>query len=237
MIKVFNSPFRITQKFGERPDYYKQFGLVGHEGLDLVPTSSDWSIYSLPHKGIVVKDIDMGSKGGAYGVHVTVWYPDINEAWMYCHLKTNTVSEGQTIDPAVYLGQMGDSGNTQGAHLHLNRFKVDSRGYRQNKSNGYLGGIDPLPFLEESVPNVIPVDQNKLIFELRAVIQQKDDRIGQLDGIVSTLQKNLETSNKKYEEARKDLQICLTTPEKASKTPDDFSVSELLGALVRKLKG
>lgn len=136
--------------------YYSKFGLQGHEGLDLIPTGADWSVYSLPYKGQVVRDIDMESKGGAYGVHTTVFYPDIKEAWMYCHLKSNSVYEGQELDPSTYLGQMGDTGNTFGAHLHVNRFKVDSRGYRLNKDNGFLGGIDPLPFLQQDLTPPAP---------------------------------------------------------------------------------
>jgi len=144
------SPFKVTQKFKANPTYYKQFGLLGHEGLDIVPTGKDISIFSLLHKGKVVKDIDMEAKGGAYGNHCTIWYPDIGEAWMYCHLNSNTVFLGQEIEPSYYLGQMGSTGNTTGPHLHLNRFKVTENGVRLNKNNGYLGGIDPLPYLEET---------------------------------------------------------------------------------------
>lgn len=148
MIRVFNSPFKVTQKFGVNRIYYAQFDLEGHEGLDLVPTGFDWSVYSLPYRGQVVKDIDMESKGGAYGIHCTIWYPEIGEAWMYCHLRSNSTYEGQQLDPETNIGQMGDTGNTEGAHLHINRFKVNSLGYRLNRNNGFLGGIDPLPFLE-----------------------------------------------------------------------------------------
>ena len=155
MRKVFNSPFKVTQAFGVNTEYYKQFGLRAHEGLDVIPTTGDWSVYSLPFKGIVVKDIDMAGKGGNYGVHVTIWYPDIKEAWMYCHLASNSLFLNQEIAPTSYIGVMGGTGNTTGPHLHLNRFKVDVNGLRLNKENGYLGGIDPLPGLEEPLPEVV----------------------------------------------------------------------------------
>jgi hypothetical protein len=151
MLKIFNSPFRVTQKFGARPEYYKQFGLMGHEGLDIVPTGSDWTIFSMPYKGIVVKDVDMGDKGGAYGIHNTIWYPDIKKAFEYCHLASNRIYLDQEISPTSPIGIMGGTGNVTGPHLHLNMFEVDERGYRQNKNNGYLGGIDPLPFLMQTI--------------------------------------------------------------------------------------
>lgn len=164
MIKVFNSPFRITQPFGsdhyltiggkkvKASEYYGQWGLAGHEGLDLVPTTSDWTTFSLPYKGQVVKDIDMEEKGGNYGLNNTIWYPEIDEAWQYCHLSSNRLYVDQEIPPVYPIGTMGSTGNTTGAHLHINRFQVDARGYRLNKDNGYLGGIDPLPFLTEHTP-------------------------------------------------------------------------------------
>jgi len=150
-VKVFNSPFRITQEFGVNEDYYKKWGLKGHEGLDVVPTSSDWTIFSLPWKGKVVKDIDMASRGGNYGIFCTIWYPDINEAWQYCHESANKVWVGQDLAPGAPIGTMGSTGNSTGAHLHVNRFEVDSRGYRLNKNNGFMGGIDPLPFLQQTM--------------------------------------------------------------------------------------
>ena len=30
-------PYRITQAWGANPAYYEQFGLLGHDGVDLVP--------------------------------------------------------------------------------------------------------------------------------------------------------------------------------------------------------
>jgi hypothetical protein len=150
MISIFNSPFRVTQKFGVNPEDYKKFGLAGHEGLDVVPTGTDWTVFSLPIPGICVKDIDMTDKGGNYGIHNTIWYPSIKEAWMFCHLSSNRIFIDQELPASYPIGVMGATGNTTGAHVHINRFQVDERGYRQNKDNGFLGGIDPLPFLMET---------------------------------------------------------------------------------------
>lgn len=258
MIKVFNSPFRVTQKFGINSDYYKQFGLTGHEGLDLVPTSSDWSVYSLPYKGKVVKDIDMASKGGAYGITDTIWYPEIGEAWQYCHLKTNTLYEGQEIDPGIYIGQMGDTGNTKGAHLHVNRFKVNVNGIRLNKDNGTLGGIDPLPFLEQEPKpdpnaNLLPVitDQtripqidNKEVQAIRSELQATHDRVGELDRQIATARENLLLANTKYDDLRRNSQTeynALKTEYEAYKAQNPplagLSLLELIQLYLKKKQG
>ncbi len=145
---IFKSGLRVTQIFGINGDYYGQFGLIGHEGLDATPIdSTDKVIHSLPYKGQVVKDIDMADKGGAYGITNTVWYPSIGEAWQFCHMTENFIAIGQELVESAEIGIMGATGNTNGAHVHINRFKVDANGIRLNKDNGYLGGVDPLAFL------------------------------------------------------------------------------------------
>lgn len=251
MVKVFNSAFKVTQKFGVNPDYYKQFGLTGHEGLDLVPTSSDWSVYSLPYKGKVVKDIDMASKGGAYGITDTVWYPEIGEAWQYCHLKTNTLYEGQEIEPSTYIGQMGDTGNTKGAHLHVNRFKVNVNGIRLNKDNGTLGGIDPLPFLEKD-PAIITQPIAQTITDQTLIPQILDDqgrprevqairsdlvathkRVGELDQQIQTARENLLLSNSKYTDLKTEYE-----GYKAQNPPlAGLSLLELIQLYLKKKQG
>lgn len=150
MRKLFNSDFKITQYFANDPDYYKQFNLNGHEGIDLIPTGTDWSVLAA-EDGIVVKDDDIAgeAKTDAYGRFVTLWHPSIKKATMYCHLEYNSVSNGQQVKKGEVIGKMGATGNTRGAHLHFNLFDVDENGVRLNKVNGFLGGINPLPFLQE----------------------------------------------------------------------------------------
>lgn len=163
MRQIFNSPYRITQEFNQRPEYYSSFGLKGHEGIDLVPTGSDWTVKALAD-GVVVKDDDIAGtpKGDAYGINVTIWHQKLNRATMYCHLTENYVSLNQNVKAGENIGKMGATGNTSGAHVHLNLFVTDSNGIRQNKDNGYLGGIDPKPFLEEDSEPMAILPQGEL---------------------------------------------------------------------------
>lgn len=148
MRSLFRSKHRITQEYGVNKDYYSKFGLQGHEGLDLVPTGTDWTVYAL-EDGTVVKDED-NARSGAYGVNCTIWHPSIKKATQYCHMEFNLVEMGMQVKKGQAIGKMGSTGNSTGAHVHLNLFQTDENGVRQNKDNGFLGGINPLPFLEES---------------------------------------------------------------------------------------
>lgn len=161
---LFRSPYRITQVFGgdhtltiggktmTAAEYYGQFGLAGHEGLDLVPTDSDWTVLALAD-GQVVKDNDDVRSGG-YGNYVTLWHPELKKATSYGHFSENYVIIGQKVKKGDPIGKMGSSGNSTGAHVHLNLFEVDENGIRLNRNNGYAGGVDPLPFLKnlENMP-------------------------------------------------------------------------------------
>lgn len=153
MRKLFRSQHKITQEFGVNKEYYSKFGLQGHEGLDLIPTGTDWTVYAL-EDGVVVKDED-NARSGAYGVYCTIWHPSINKATQYCHMEFNLVENGMQVKKGQAIGKMGSTGNSTGAHVHLNLFETDGSGTRLNKDNGFLGGINPQPFLEEDVQNPV----------------------------------------------------------------------------------
>lgn len=201
MRKVFNSAFRVTQEFGVNETYYKQFGLKGHEGIDLVPTGTVRDIYAL-EDGVVVLDDDVVGSVSAdpYGKLVTIWHNKINKATMYCHLKENFVTQGQIVKRGDKIGTMGGTGNVQGDHLHLNLFETDVNGNRLNKDNGYLGGTDPLPFLNEDVQapetsiDVLQQEIVKLRVELNDLDRQKkewEDKATIADNFRKSLSKKL----------------------------------------------
>lgn len=228
MRNPFRTDFTITQAFGVNPDYYKQFGLKAHEGLDVVPTGSDLSVLAL-EDGVCVKDED-NPRSGAYGVYVTLWHPSIKKATQYCHLQSNTVSLNQQVKKGDVIGTMGSTGNSTGPHLHINLFDVDDNGVRLNRDNGYLGGTDPLPFL-----NVVD-DQQKVINELREardknwqlylaeveIVKEKDARIAELEGQVSTLKKQYEDEQKHTVELNSQLEQAHTQMAQVKAESKDY---------------
>lgn len=164
----FSGNYRITQVFGSRPDYYRQFGLAGHEGLDLVPQSGSWDVLAI-EDGQVVRD-ENNPRSGAYGNHVVVLTPS-KRAWWFCHLASNDVAHGQQVKRGQKLGVMGATGNTQGAHLHLGLRLANAQGQAINTNNGYNGFVNPLPILEDINRNdnqPAPQDTQKVIDQLRS---------------------------------------------------------------------
>ncbi len=151
--KPFIGEFSITQKFGERPDYYKQFGFNGHEGLDWgVPTET--AIIASEAGTIVRRNDDF--KNNAYGTYVVVWHKALNLATWYCHLQSVSVNIGDEVQKGQQIGVSDNTGNTFGPHLHFNVCKTDANGYRTNQDNGYKGFVDPLPYLDSNVSGAQP---------------------------------------------------------------------------------
>jgi len=143
---IFEDGYKITQKFGVNKDYYKQFGLPGHEGLDLVPKTANRHIYA-PESGVVIKDFDDARKGGNYGNFITIWNKENKRAWFFAHNEKNYVELNDEVKQGQLIAHMGDTGNTTGLHAHVGLVKTDSNGIRVGTSNGFKGFIDPAPVL------------------------------------------------------------------------------------------
>lgn len=144
--------YRVSQLYGNNPDYYKQFGLKGHEGIDYA-TPDGTSIYA-PFDGIVLRDVD-DPKSGNYGIYIVVWDPIQKCALWFCHLQDNFTNNGDKVKKGDLLGHTDNSGNTTGPHLHVNFVETDASGNRLNKDNGYQGFLnlsDYVDFIDESSP-------------------------------------------------------------------------------------
>lgn len=153
---IFESGYKITQGFGRENTsfkwrkYYAKFGLIGHEGLDVV--YGKWE--EIPkvlstYDSIVVKVHNANT--GAYGRYVTLWVPELNMAFQYCHLASVWVVQNQEIVKEQAIGVMGGSANGKeigvAPHVHINGIPVDSKGYRNGDfRNGYGGNVDPEPY-------------------------------------------------------------------------------------------
>ena len=145
-MKPLKRGYKITQLFGESPTYYSQWGFKAHEGIDLIPTDSDWNIHSM-EDGVVLRDIDTPRDN--YGIYCVIWNKDKKRAWWYCHLENNNLNTGQFVKAGKVICKMGATGKVTGAHLHLGLRLSDSSGNAINTDNGFKGFVDPLPLLEE----------------------------------------------------------------------------------------
>jgi len=243
MITPFKGGNKITQKYGKNPVYYAQFGLKGHEGLDLVPLDGNRDIFCV-EGGEIIRDQDDPISGKAYGNHIVVWNKTNKRAWYYCHMESNQVSNKQTVRRGDKIGVMGATGNTKGAHLHLNLCLTNENGVRLDIKNGYLGFIDPEPTLnelnKESVIISPPTEKMdyKAIFDKTGDIRGLEDRSPKPDFYapedefkkayvdptngISYVVVNLKVLNDTLSYLRDQSKPITTTPPTAPQTGDNF---------------
>ena len=93
---------QITQHFGQRPEYYAQFGLAGHEGVDFAATVGS-NVFCVADRTV---DHVYPDDGRPYGINVRVRHADGYES-IYAHLQEASVSEGQRVHPGKSLGWPG----------------------------------------------------------------------------------------------------------------------------------
>jgi hypothetical protein len=128
----------ITQHFGVNPRNYAQFGLPGHDGIDIrAPTGS--KVFCVA-PGEVFR-IHHSPKGHNYGIHVRVAHRDGYKT-VYAHLQKVMVREGQIVEAGTVLGLADNTGNSFGPHLHIT---LKREGAIQGKWPYNI--IDPTPYL------------------------------------------------------------------------------------------
>lgn len=253
---IFKGDFSISQFYGQRPEYYSQFGLSGHEGTDwATPTGTSILV---PFDGQIVKDFD-DPVGKAYGNNITIWDPIQKCALGYGHLKDNNVSLNDNVKKGQVLGHTNNTGKSSGPHLHLNFFETDANGIRLNTKNGYNGGLNvldpnlvewklgnnqPIPQpANQSLPIVltdqtkIPQLDNQEIQTIRSIINDQKAALTSKDQRIEDLSKANEQQIAITEDLRKQLKDCQNKPVETSKshvTPQP-SLSTLLGEFFSRL--
>ncbi|MFQ5400638.1 MAG: peptidoglycan DD-metalloendopeptidase family protein [Anaerolineae bacterium] len=129
---------KITQHFGANPQNYAQFGLPGHEGVDIRARSGS-KVYCVA-PGEVVR-VHPRPNGHNYGIHVRVNHQDGYQT-TYAHLQEIFVRVGERVEAGTVLGLADNTGNSFGSHLHLT---LKKRGVQLERWPP--GIIDPTPFL------------------------------------------------------------------------------------------
>lgn len=61
------------------------------------------------------------SWGSAYGTMILINDNEDGSDWGYCHMSKVSVSDGQRVATGDLIGYSGNTGNTTGPHLHLER--------------------------------------------------------------------------------------------------------------------
>ncbi len=104
----------ITQHYGMNKDYYHQFGLDGHEGIDFrAPHGSN--IFACAAGTVYRVE---ATPVGNYGCQVRIDHHNGYKT-IYAHLLRPTVSAGDTVRMGQVIGLADNTGNSRGDHLHL----------------------------------------------------------------------------------------------------------------------
>ncbi|MTE19785.1 peptidoglycan DD-metalloendopeptidase family protein [Streptomyces sp. TRM43335] len=99
--------YQLTSHFGASGSMWAN----NHTGLDFAaPTGT-------PVKAVHSGEIVEAGWAGSYGYRVVLRLDDGTEIW-YCHLSSMTVTSGKVTTGDV-IGRVGSTGNSTGAHLHL----------------------------------------------------------------------------------------------------------------------
>lgn len=130
---------------------FQEWGIIGHNGLDFGLTSGT-EVFPCD-SGKVIQSGDNGD----FGTSII-----IQHSWgqsLYAHLSESKVKIDDEIQPNKVIGLSGSSGAAFGEHLHF-AIKPNT----PDSGNGYLGFIDPAPYLslssqKEETP---PVEEQKL---------------------------------------------------------------------------
>jgi murein DD-endopeptidase MepM/ murein hydrolase activator NlpD len=146
---------RITQSFGERPDFYKKFDLAGHEGIDYgcalgtaIKAAADGVVY---RSGATSGEYGPNKNQGAYGIRVIVEHTWGSQRGytVYAHLSSVSVKEGDRVGAGDEVGKSGNTGNSSAAHLHFSLilFGKSNPGYKSVLDNSDNWFHDPTQFM------------------------------------------------------------------------------------------
>jgi murein DD-endopeptidase MepM/ murein hydrolase activator NlpD len=124
----------ISARFGDRSRYW----VLRHTGLDFDAP------YGSRVRAVMAGTVIKATRAGAYGNLIVIRNREGIDFW-YAHLSAMYVRVGKKIQSGQIIGAVGDSGNSTGAHLHLEIRKydnpVDPAAFLWGKKAGKASGI------------------------------------------------------------------------------------------------
>lgn len=137
---------KVNQWFGENPDWYDDFGLPGHDGVDIRAYSGSKIFAVAP--GTVYR-VEHNPDAHNYGIHVRIEHRG-GYRTIYAHLQEAHVNEGESVAAGQVIGLADNTGNSFGSHLHLGMKHPDGQdGWPYNL-------IDPGPYLLALLETDVP---------------------------------------------------------------------------------
>lgn len=134
----------VTQEFLANPQNYAQFGLPGHDGIDIRAYHGD-AIYAVADGTISQVNHDPAKSN--YGIYVRVAHKESYET-TYAHLKETIRTVGESVTAGDIIGLADNTGNSFGDHLHLT-LKRTGYSFTDRCGNQWPYNIvDPTSYLE-----------------------------------------------------------------------------------------
>ncbi|MDE3839442.1 peptidase M23 [Bacillus methanolicus] len=149
----------VTDLFGTRQGLHKGIDIAGEYGSP---------IFSVD-EGTVVKSYFSES----YGHVVFIKHPNQYET-VYAHLKKRNVAEGQKVNQEQMIGEMGNTGDSSGIHLH---FEVHKNKWTFEKENAInpelaLGKMN----IGQAVQVVLANNDSNKVAEAAVKLKEENDR-------------------------------------------------------------
>lgn len=147
-----------SQYFGQNPSWYDDFGMLGHNGID-IPTPVGTKLLSC----INGKVTETANDTTGYGIYVKIE----NEycGVLYGHMKDFYLKVGDRVKAGDVIGFSGNTGNSTGPHLHFGVFPIP-----RDRNNGYAGYIDPfgknvewVNSLNETLKPILSIKKEEII--------------------------------------------------------------------------
>lgn len=136
--------FRISQWEHENPEYYSQFGLPYHCGLDF-PAPNGTLVKSV-EDGVVTR-LNLNPASNNYGIHVGITHYNGFQT-LYCHLQSVNVVMNQVVQCGQVIGLSNNTGNSTGPHLHMEVRNL-SQPYTDDNNVLWPYGMRPVwPYIE-----------------------------------------------------------------------------------------
>ena len=147
---------RITSNFGPR----KLLSMEYHNGIDigpLTPNKQGDNIYSVADGIVGVSKSDPTGYGNYIVIDHGTWCS------LYAQLQALEVKVGQRVKTGEVVGHMGNTGTSNGAHLHfeIRDCSYDKFWERDKTSGEYIHAVDPQPLLNKVTIN-IKADREKV---------------------------------------------------------------------------
>lgn len=161
------TPPYITQKFGRTSDSGRLYASGTHNGVDFRAKIGSPLLATAPGVVMGIGDTDISCKGVSYGKWVLIKHSN-GLATLYGHLSLIKAYAGQQLQTGEVIGYSGNTGYSEGPHLHFSVFvgnAVRITGPKEYKSkvcgtylrmpiaptNAYL---DPMAYLPLTGSNV-----------------------------------------------------------------------------------